>query len=141
MANWRKYDDLHIGQTFPDEPAVYAVDAATILKFRSICADALIDGTPMDAAVESAPPMLAAAYIRPSQAPLRSPPGGVHAKQSFRFLHPVRAGDVLSTRLEIIEKYERKGRCYLVCETRSTNQDGAQVTVGRIVSIWGNDNE
>lgn len=140
MTNWRKYDDLQPGQIFPDEPAMFAVDESTIRAFRVICADTLIDAAPADTPSDVAPPMLAAVYIRPAQNQLRGPPGGVHAKQSFQFRYPVRAGDVLATRLEIIEKYERKGRRYLVSETRTTNQEGTLVTVGRIVSIWGNEN-
>lgn len=135
---YRKYDDLQIGQIFPDEPAVFHVDEACTRGFRDIVRGA-IRGSAASGS-ELAPPMLAAVYIRPAQNALKGPPGGVHAKQNFRFHHPVKVEDVLSTTLEVLEKYERKGRHYLVAGTRTTNQDGRLVTTGRIVSIWGKEN-
>lgn len=132
---YRKYDDLEIGQMFPDRPAVFHVDEAHIRGFRAILRDAVRDDVASQGDV--APPMLAAVYIRPAQNALNGPPGGVHAKQSFRFHAAVEAGDVLSTTLQVLEKYERKGRRYLVSETRTSNQHGTLVATGRIVSIWG----
>lgn len=132
---YRKYDDLRIGQTFPDQPAVFHVDEACIHGFRDVLRGAARDKAASGEDV--APPMLAAVYIRPAQNALKGPPGGVHAKQNFQFHHPVVAGDVLSTTLEVLEKHERKGRRYLVSGTRTTNQHGTLVTTGRIVSIWG----
>lgn len=132
---YRKYDDLQIGQTFPDQPAVFHVDEACIRGFRDIPRGAVRDDVASEG--EVAPPMLAAVYIRPAQNALKAPPGGVHAKQGFQFHHPVKVEDVLSTTLEVLEKYERKGRRYLAAGTRTTNQHGMLVTTGRIVSIWG----
>ena len=135
MNRYRKYDDLEIGQVFPDQPAVFQITSATVAGFRAIAADTLKDAAPSSATV--APPMLAAVYIRPTQDALKGPPGGVHAKQSFAFHAPVREGDTLCSTLTIAEKYERKGRRYLVSETRTVNQDDVLVTTGRIVQIWG----
>jgi len=137
MEQYRKYDELEIGQVLPDEPAVYNVDRASIDAFRGIAADTIVDSQSSTAAV--APPMLAAVYIRPAQNALKGPPGGVHAKQAFQFHHPVREGDRLATRLTVKEKYERKGRNYLVSETQTFNQDDVLVTTGRIVQLWGNE--
>jgi len=81
-------------------------------------------------AVEPAPPMLAA-LISPSGRPVAQPPGGVHAKPILPLPSPrCAAGDVLSTRLEIIEKLRtHKGRCYLVlANPQHQSGDGAQVT-------------
>lgn len=135
MGQYRKYDDLAIGQVLPDTPALYTVDRASVEAFRAIASDTVSGGGASTAAV--APPMLAAVYIRPAQNALQGPPGGVHAKQSFAFHHTVREGDRLSTTLTVLEKYERKGRNYLMCETRTVNQDAILVTTGRIVQIWG----
>lgn len=137
MTQYRKYDDLRIGQIFPEEPAIFHVDELSINSYRAIARDAA--GKRSVAEAGTAPPMLAAVYIRSAQNALKGPPGGVHAKQSFRFHEPVSAGDILSTVLEVIEKYDRKGRRYLVCETRTTNARGVLVTTGRMVSIWGNE--
>ncbi|MDN5926308.1 MAG: MaoC family dehydratase [Hyphomicrobiales bacterium] len=132
---YRKYDDLRIGQTFPDQPAMFHVNEACIHGFRDVLRGAARGEVASKGDI--APPMLAAVYIRPAQNALKGPPGGVHAKQVFQFHCPVKAGDVLSTTLEVLEKYDRKGRRYLVSGTRTTNQQGTVVTTGRIVSIWG----
>lgn len=132
---YRRYDDFSIGQVFPEQPAAFHIDAACIRGFR----DVMRRAAPADPAAGGnvAPPMLAAVYIRPALNALGFPPGGIHARQSFQFHRSARAGDTLSTTLEILEKYERKGRRYLVLDTRTTNQQGTLVSTGRIVSIWG----
>lgn len=140
MSGFRKYADLDIGSQFPEAPARYLVTAEVVDAYRAITAQSLIASDSdaqrsVDAA--EAPPTLAAVYIRPAQNALRGPPGGVHAKQQFAFHAPVRIGDVLETTLVVQEKYERKGRNYLVSETRTVNQRGILVTTSRITQIWG----
>jgi 3-hydroxybutyryl-CoA dehydratase len=55
-------------------------------------------------------------------------PGGIYVRQDLRFLAPVRVGDTITTRLELIEKREEKKR--IILETVCTNQDGKDVLVG-----------
>jgi hypothetical protein len=95
------------------------------------------DGDFARADADVAPPTLAALYIRPAMNALRNPPGGIHAKQRFDFRRPVRIGDALGTVLTVREKFERKGRRYVVAETVTRNQEGEIVTVGLITFIWG----
>jgi 3-hydroxybutyryl-CoA dehydratase len=139
MSQWRRYDDLEVGQCFPDSPALYVVTADAVAELRAIATETLVDaiGPVAEAADDIAPPMLAAVYMRGAQAGLRGPPGGIHAKQHFSFRHPVRVGDRLGTTLTIKEKYERKGRRYVVGETTTRNDSGDVVTVGAITFIWG----
>lgn len=136
MPDWRSYDDLAIGENFPAEPHCYVVTDSAARGFRTLVSGSLAaagdDG--LDGAV---PPMLAAVYIRGAQNALKGPPGGIHARQRFAFLAPVHVGDTLDTVLTVREKYEKKGRRYVVSETRTRNQHGVEVTVGEIVSIWG----
>jgi 3-hydroxybutyryl-CoA dehydratase len=128
-AGYQRYDDIAVGDRFPDAPARFEVTAADIESFRLATQDS--------AQSVEAPALLAAVYLRPAQNALKGPPGGIHAKQAFKFLRPVRAGDVLETRLEVMEKYEKKGRRYLVSQTATHNQDGQLVTRGLMTSIWG----
>ena len=136
MPDWRSYDNLTIGESFPDEPYRYVVTEATARGFRRLVSASLATegDTSLDGVV---PPMLAAVYIRGAQNALKGPPGGIHAKQRFSFMTAIRVGDTLDTLLTIREKYERKGRRYVVSETRTRNQHGVEVTTGEIVSIWG----
>lgn len=137
MTAFRRYDDIEIGDRFPDQPAVFEVKAATVAGYRDLVEASLIEGEAGPTDDGQAPPTLAAVYIRPAQDALNGPPGGVHAKQSFAFHAGVHTGDRLETTLEVVEKYERKGRRYLVSATRTLNQSGACVTTGRITQIWG----
>jgi acyl dehydratase len=135
MPDWRSYDEFHVGDSFPEAPYRYVVSAGAAGDLRTLTARAR-GGEPR-AEREVAPPMLAAIYIRGAQNALRGPPGGIHAKQRFQFLGPVRVGDALETTLVVKDKYEKKGRRYVVSETRTINQRGEEVTRGEIVSIWG----
>lgn len=135
MPDWRSYDEFNVGDSFPEAPYRYVVSAEAAGDLRALTARAR--GSQAQAERGVAPPMLAAIYIRGAQNALRGPPGGIHAKQRFHFLTPVRVGDTLETTLTVKDKYEKKGRRYVVSETRTINQHGQEVTRGEIVSIWG----
>ena len=136
MAEFNRYDDLAIGAKLPTEPYRYEVTAEAAAAYRAIGNAVQVDAAATGDFVE-VPPMMAAVYIRGAQNALKGPPGGIHAKQRFQFKTPVRIGDSLSTTLEVVEKYEKKGRRYIVCATSTVNQDGVEVTQGQITSIWG----
>ena len=139
MGDWRRYDDLLVGSVFPEEPVAFAVTAEVVAGYRAIAERSLVGSEAGPADGEGVPPMLAALYIRGAQDALRGPPGGIHAKQHFTFLRPVRIGETLHTLLTIAEKYERNGRRYVVSATVTRDAEGAEVTRGRITSIWGQD--
>ena len=50
------------------------------------------------------------------------PPGVVRMGDEDRFGVPARAGDRLTTRLRIVDRFERKGRRFLKYEMRTCNQ-------------------
>lgn len=55
-------------------------------------------------------------------------PGSVYMKQSLNFLAPVRIGDTITARAEVIEKIDEKKRVRL--KTVCVNQDGVEVLSG-----------
>lgn len=55
-------------------------------------------------------------------------PGTIYMKQALSFLAPVRIGDTITARAEVIEINEEKNRVRL--KTTCTNQDGKQVLDG-----------
>jgi acyl dehydratase len=130
MTGHRRYSELSVGARFPPKPARYEVTAEVVREYRAI-AGAAADGT------DIAPPTLAAIFIRPAQNALNGPPGGIHAKQEFQFSGPVVVGDRLDTLLEVRELFERKGKRFVVSETRTVNQNGALVCTGLITQVWG----
>jgi len=59
--------------------------------------------------------------------------GTVYLSQTIRFLRPVRIGDRVEVRLEVLELIPGKGRARLA--TRCFNQDGDEVFTGEAVVI------
>lgn len=55
-------------------------------------------------------------------------PGGIYVRQDLKFLAPVRVGDTITTRVEIIEMIAEKKR--LILTTVCTNQEGVDVLAG-----------
>ena len=68
---------------------------------------------------------------------LLGPPGGIHAKQQFKFHRPAYIGETLFTSANVLKLYERKGRHYVEMTTETRNQDGELITSGMITRIWG----
>ena len=55
------------------------------------------------------------------------PSGGIHAKHEYEFHGAVRAGQTVVTTGRIIEKYERRGRKYVVCESLTVDESGRPI--------------
>ena len=72
--------------------------------------------------------ILTAAYISTAIGMKLPGPGTVYLGQSMRFLAPVRIGDTITARVEIIELNDEKQRVTL--KTTCTNQDGKVVLDG-----------
>ncbi|MGH2922490.1 MAG: MaoC family dehydratase N-terminal domain-containing protein [Solirubrobacterales bacterium] len=88
-----------------------------------------------------APPMFAVVYSAPAMGPaILDPevginfPAMVHGGQEFAWGEPVCAGDLITTRAECKEIYEKDGKGFYVFETVSTNQDGAET----VRATWTN---
>ncbi len=48
---------------------------------------------------------------------------GLHAKMEFNFMQPLRVGMRVRSRGQIIDKYERRGKKYMVTEFVTTDED------------------
>ena len=53
-------------------------------------------------------------------------PPGLHAAMQFELVEPVRVGMRVRTRGKVIDKYERRGRHYMVTEFVTTEEDTGQ---------------
>lgn len=60
------------------------------------------------------------------------PSGDIHAGQVYEFVRPIQVGDVITTSGFLAEKFERRGRKYVVIDTHSLNQDGFLVARCRV---------
>lgn len=56
-------------------------------------------------------------------------PAGLHAKIQFEFIEPIRIGMRVRAYGQLIDKYERRGRHYIVTQFETRDEDTGQVLV------------
>jgi acyl dehydratase len=56
-------------------------------------------------------------------------PAGLHAKMQFEFLEPIRVGMRVRSRGKVIDKYERRGRHYMVTQFETRDEESGTVLV------------
>jgi acyl dehydratase len=135
-----------IGKRYP--PTVYAVGREKVREY----AHAIGETSPVCLDVEAAraagyadvvaPPTFAVVYKAPAIMPgLFDPEVGidfarmVHGGQEFAWGDLVVAGDEITTTATVKDISERAGNGFYVFESRSVNQDGAEVCVGTWTNI------
>lgn len=62
-------------------------------------------------------------------------PGGIHAKQEFEFHAPIRPGVKAKIIGKVVDKYEKRGRKYIIFETRIEDEEGKLLVSGKSYSI------
>jgi acyl dehydratase len=63
-------------------------------------------------------------------------PAGLHAKMQFEFVEPIRVGMRVRTRGKVIDKYERRGRHYMVTEFETKEEaSGTVLTRGQFTQM------
>ena len=60
---------------------------------------------------------------------------GLHAKMEFQFLEPIRPGVRVRSRGTVVDKYERRGKPYMVTEFVTEAEDGTVLVRGRFVQM------
>lgn len=136
------YDDLQLAKEF--EPFEMPIDADTVDRFLTAIGEdrGSVYGSRETAEAWGydhplAPHSLAAVYARLSYLKnYTMPGGGILARQEFQFFRPVFIGDRLVCRAKVVDRYLKKERRYVVIEINTSNQEGQQVSVVRIVAIW-----
>ena len=56
-------------------------------------------------------------------------PAGLHAKMQYEFVEPIRVGMRVRTRGKLIDKYEKRGRHYMVTEFATRDEETGTVLV------------
>jgi acyl dehydratase len=130
------FDALAIGQV---ASLVSGVDAARIRAFAEVSGDS----NPMHLDPEFgdltrfggpiAHGMLSASFISAVIGTMLPGPGAIYVTQSLRFTAPVRAGDVITARVEVVELYPERRRVRLA--TTCSNQRGQVVVTGEAVLV------
>jgi acyl dehydratase len=134
MSQYRRYDEVAVGDVFPDLPLTFEV-GGVVERFLA----ATGNNDPRYSEGKGVPSMVAAVYLIDLLKARGSPPGGIHAKQAIRFHRPLRRGDSLSIQASVVEKYVRKDKPYVVSDFEVRDAHGEIVSSGRITSIWGRD--
>lgn len=136
------YADLQVGKEF--EPLYFSVDAKTVDRFLEAIQE---ESNPiyrnLSAAEEwgynrpLAPHSIAAVYARASYLKnYTMPGGGILAKQEFQFFRPIFIGDQVVCRAQVVDRFLKKDRKYVVIEINTCNQNEEQVSVIYIEAIW-----
>jgi len=60
---------------------------------------------------------------------------GLHAKMEFNFLEPVRPGMRVRTRGKVIDKYQRRGKPYMVTEYVTQDEKGTVLVRGQFTQM------
>lgn len=137
MPEYRRYDEVAVGDVYPAEPLVFDIEPEATREFLAATGDDSEDYG--FGAGDRAPSMIASVYLIELLRARMSPPGGIHAKQAIRFHRAVRIGDKLSLQARVTDTYVRKERPYVVSDFEARAADGELVSSGRITSIWGKD--
>jgi acyl dehydratase len=77
--------------------------------------------------------MHAQGYASPEEKRDRATP---YAKSEIFFERPIKVGDVISSYVELMDKYERRGNQFVTWKTEATNQDGEKVAEYHYTIIW-----
>ncbi|HEV8583388.1 MAG TPA: MaoC family dehydratase [Methylomirabilota bacterium] len=60
---------------------------------------------------------------------------GLHAKMEFEFVEPIRVGTVTRSRGRVVDKYERRGKPYMVTEFTTEDDKGTVLVRGRFTQM------
>tara|TARA_R110002072_G_scaffold93607_4_gene207371 strand:- start:1135 stop:1560 length:426 start_codon:yes stop_codon:yes gene_type:complete len=138
MNDYVAYKSLVEGDEFLDPPPVFEVTQERVEKYIHATGDTTAELKEQDEmGRQLAPPMLAAVYVIEALRTRVGPPGGIHAKQHFKFHRPAIVGERLYTTAKILRLFIKRERQYVEMLTESRNQTGELVTTGMITRIWG----
>ena len=62
-------------------------------------------------------------------------PGGLHAKMEFEFVEPIQPGMRTRSRGRVTDKYERRGKPYMVTEFTTEDERGTVLVRGRFTQM------
>jgi acyl dehydratase len=135
------FKDIEIGREF--KALKYNLTEETILGYcKAVGEDGAIFKDASEAKKEGyptlvAPPTTAAIYaLKGFLEEVEMPPGGIHASQAFDFIHPAMAGDELTTTSRVGDKYEERGRKFVIIEAVTKNQKGQEIVRSRMTAVW-----
>jgi 3-hydroxybutyryl-CoA dehydratase len=130
MENYLTYDAMYPGMEFGE--VSYELTPEQVKKYIEAVEG---EGGP---GADAAPPTIAALFttLRVVLREHKMPPGAIHAKQYFKFIRPVRAGEKLRITVRIADKFVKKERNWAVIESSVYNEKGEPVIIAKMSGIW-----
>ena len=128
------YDGMTVGDVFVDTSVT--VTAEAIAEFRRTIQ---VGAEPLGIGDDRfAPPTMATMWTVPRVMfhEWNVPVGGIHARQSWRFVKFIQAGTKLRVRICLKEKFIRKERPWVVFESRLTDRNRDEVASGEMTVVW-----
>ncbi|GIX48578.1 MAG: hypothetical protein KatS3mg131_2789 [Candidatus Tectimicrobiota bacterium] len=81
------------------------------------------------------PAFLAILSGKPMDATYEAVPGSIHVSQEFEFLRPLVVGETVTVSGQVVDKFEKRGRTYVVVETLYHDAAGNLLARGRAETI------
>ena len=129
-----KYEALQVGETFVSDTKLVTPEDVEAYAFAVDDHHAWFsEDSPFGGPIAH-PTILAnqALALRHSKYIVRA---GLHAKMEFEFLEPIRPGVRARSRGTVIDKYERRGKPYMVTEYVTEAEDGTVLVRGRFTQM------
>ena len=136
MIQFKKltYEALEVGEEFvSDEQLVLPEDVETYAFAVDDHHPWFLEDSPFGGPIAH-PTLLGnqALHLRHSRYIVRA---GLHAKMEFEFVEPIRAGVRARSRGTVVDKYERRGKPYMVAEYVTEAEDGTVLVRGRFTQM------
>jgi hypothetical protein len=127
---FESYDSYYVGQKFPC--FTYTVTEEKVKRYI----EAVQDQNLLYLQKKVVPPALAAVYTRwPMITGMMGRPGTIHAKQQYQYYKSIPWNATVSIYGEIIDKYIKKNRKYVVQQVKVFDESGSLVTVSKATII------
>ena len=129
-----KYEKLQVGETFVSDTRLITPEDVEAYAFAVDDHHSwFFEGSPFGGPIAH-PTILAnqALHLRHSKYVVRA---GLHAKMEFEFLEPIRPGVRARSRGKVVDKYERRGKPYMVTEYVTEAEDGTVLVRGRFTQM------
>ncbi len=135
MEKSRRFADIVVGEEL--EPVIVEVTPEMIKSYGEI----LDDNNPYYAENRDFqgpighPSLASILAYQPFNTVFPPEPGGIHTKQEFEFHAPIRPGVKAKVIGKVVDKYENRGRKYIIFETRIEDEEGKLLVLGKSHSI------
>ena len=131
------WDDVAVGSTLG--PVHHHVTEKMIRQYAECTGDVHLwhtNGAPPFGGIIAHPAMATIFSTRlMGRSGIDRPSGGIHAKHEYEFLGPVQAGQILATTGVVADKYLRRGRKYIVCDSVTKDETGRAIARCRFTQV------